>query len=337
MLFQRILGATALLTVTLTQTPAFARSQDSVTPYDDLQSREVLTPGQTYLTFMEKNVKPSLDAFQEVITGSHAFKSKRWGELQGELIAQGAGVAIRIDSQNYLFNVGYLDGSDAANDVKSGRSYGVGPRGTQSDPSDIAYLRELEHYLKREPGAAGDFIEALMLVLTDCDPSGWSKLSVEGQSVATDFLAIYTAELDRHLMVHLNPRQHPWEIDLAAATFVSIFSAESGLILKDGKFVEGNLESWWAQGQSGSGIGNTRRDRLSLQARISKVEAGSSESREIANEIGARANDDLIQGVLLYLNSSNAPASMGRSRLPQAVAAYLVNVQKHTDEIARLR
>ena len=48
-----------------------------------------------------------------------------------------------------------------------------------------------------------------MQALTDCDTSGWSELSTAGQMVATDFLAIYTAESDRHLMVNNNPASIP--------------------------------------------------------------------------------------------------------------------------------
>ena len=46
---------------------------------------------------------------------------------------------------------------DPQNDVKSGRSYGVGPAGTESDPSDVAYLRELESYFHLGAWIRGTF------------------------------------------------------------------------------------------------------------------------------------------------------------------------------------
>jgi hypothetical protein len=341
-MFLRTAGALcAIVSLTASLTSgAFAAHHSTVTAFDDIQTRLELKPGQTFLSFMQSQVKPGLDAFEETIKNDPANQAHNYGKLQTNLIAEGAGVAIRIDARNYVFNIGYNDGSDAKNDVKSGRSYGVGPTGSESDPSDLAYLTELEAYLKSEPAATGDFVEALMKVITNCDASGWSKLSEAGQIVATDFVAIYTAELDRHLMVNLDPKTHPWEIDLAAATFVSIFDAQSGLLMKNGALVEGSIKDWWAKGQVGSGIGETRRDRLALQQLIAKSEASSDEAGAIAQLIGASADADLIQGVLLYLNSSNAPADMTGGQGEQLTAqlrSYLVNVQSHAGQIASLQ
>lgn len=327
----------ALCTVLSISQTTFAATHQEVTPYNDLQTRLTLKPGQTYLAFMQKQVKPGLDSYEETIQKDPATRSKKYSQLQTNLIAKGAGVAIRIDAKNYIFNIGYLDGSDAKNDIKSGRSYGVGPTGAESDPSDLAYLKELEVYLKSEPAAAGEFVETLMKVLTDCDASGWSALSVNGQIVATDFLAIYTAELDRHLMVNLNPRQHPWEIDLAAATFVSIFDTATGLLMQNGSLVKASIQQWWAQGSQGSGIGETRRDRLALQKLIAQNEENSQEARELSQIIGANDNADVIQGVLEYLNSSNAPAQMSGGegeKLTELVKSYLMHVQTHSGQIA---
>lgn len=318
---------------------SFAASQPIVTAYGELQKKLVLQSGQTYLAFMQKQVKPALDSFEEVILNDPAMQAKNYRQLQKNLIAQGAGVAIRIDSQNYIFNIGYLDGSDPENDVKSGRSYSVGPKGTESDPSDLAYLKGLEAYLTSEPQSAGDFIEALMRVITNCDSSVWSHLSIAGQSVATDFLAIYTAELDRHLMVKLNPRKHPWEVDLAAATFISLFNTASGLMMQDGALVPGSIQSWWAQGRVGSGIGETRRDRIRLQKLIARAEHDSREADEISKLVGEHTRDDVIQGVLEYLNSSDAPQDMTGGEgelLTYMIRNYLVHVQAHSDSITAL-
>src|SRR5271170_2684084 len=144
----------------------YASNQPGVTPFNAIRTRLELTSGQTYLAFMRAQVKPGLDAYKGVIEADPANQARNYRQLQVNLVAEGAGVAIRIDEQNYIFNIGYLDGSDPVNDVKSGRSYGVGPLGTESDPSDVAYLRELESYLRSEPTAVGEFVEALMKVLT---------------------------------------------------------------------------------------------------------------------------------------------------------------------------
>lgn len=323
----------------LTQS-AFSATQSSVVPFNSLRIRLGLQPGQTYLSFMQKQVKPSLDWYENVIEGDPATRSHDYRQLQSNLIAKGAGVAILINNQNYIFNVGYLNGSNPSDDVKSGRSYGVGPTGRQSDPSDLAYLKELEAYLHTEPQSAGAFIETLMRVITNCDTSGWPHLSAAGQIVATDFLAIYTAELDRHLMVGLNPKAHPWEIDLAAATFVSIFNASSGLLMRNSTLVPGSIQQWWAQGSQGSGIGETRRDRIALQQLIAREEANSAEVQGLQSVIGHRPDGDVIQGTLEYLNSPAAPPSFSGAQLEELtymMRDYLLHVQAHASQIASFR
>lgn len=336
-MFSRLIYSFTVLAV-LAQ-PVFAARQSAVTPFEDLSTQLTLKAGQTYLGFMKKKVKPALDAFEATIQNDPAMQAGNWSLLQKNLIAQGAGVAIRIDDNNYIFNVGYLDGSDAANDVKSGRSYGVGPTSQQSDPSDIAYLTELENYLSSEPEATGDFVHALMLVLTNCDTSGWANLSEAGQIVATDFLAIYTAESDRHLMVNLSATSHPWEIDLAAATFVSIFDTATGLIMQDGVLTEGSIKMWWAKGTTGSGIGNTRKDRIALQRLIAQNDAESDLLLEISDVVGKSVEKDAIQGVLVYLNSSASPLTMPKGdaeQLASLMRDYLVHVQDNADQIAQV-
>jgi hypothetical protein len=328
----------------LSSTLALAATHSDVTAYEDLKSRFELQSGQTYLAFVKNQIKPALDSYEQKIQNDPASKSKNYSKLQTDLIAQGAGVAIRIDSQNYIFNIGYLDGSDAQNDIKSGRSYGVGPSGTESDPSDLAYLKELESYLSSEPEASGDFIFALMSVLTDCDASGWSALSAQGQAVATDFLAIYTAELDRHLMVNLAPNRHPWETDLAAATFVSVFDVTTGLMMQNGSLAKGSIKDWWALGKQGSGIGETRSDRQALQALIAKKEASSKESQQIESLVksagGQIAGHDVIQGLLVFLSSTSTPEHFSASEvrtLSEGMKNYLSQVRADSNEIAQLQ
>lgn len=283
-----------------------AAVQKDTTSYDTFRTQLQLKPGQTYLSMMINEVKPALDGFKNDIDEEAQNFPKQYRKWQTDLISQGAGVAIRIDSKNYFFNVGYGDGSNVNDDLKSGRSYGVGPTHRQSDPSDIAYLTELEEYLKSEPQNAAAFYEALFKVLLNCDSSGWSQLSNKGQIVATDFLAIYTAELDRHLMVDLAPTSHPWEIDLAAATLDSAFVATVGKMVKQGEMQDGSVKEFWAPGKVGSGIGETRRDRKILQKLIadyeSKSHTGAAAINKISNVIG-QVDQDVVQSLLEYLNS----------------------------------
>jgi hypothetical protein len=318
-----------LSTLTLTALTAvlplssFGALQKDTVPYNHFRAQISMQAGQPYLTMMISQVKPGLDAFKGDIDQEASQFPNQYRKWQTDLVAAGAGVAIRIDEHNYFFNVGYGDGSNGSDDLKSGRSYGVGPTGRQSDPSDIAYLTELEQYLQSEPQNAPAFYSAILKAILNSDTSGWAQLSSAGQIVATDFLAIYTAELDRHLMVDLKPTAHPWEIDLAAATFDAAYVAASGKMVKDGQLTEGSVKDFWAPGKQGSGIGETRTDRKALQKILAKFEssqqAGAATIREV-QEITGSNNADVIQGMLEYVNS---PEQANHSALNVRNAAAL--------------
>ena len=220
--------------------------------------------------------------------------------------ASGAGTLIVLDENNYYYNYGYKSGQDPEEDVKSGRSFSAGPLHNANDASDVFYLNELEKYLS-ETTEMKPFYEALLKILVKCDTSGLKKLTPLGQTVLTDFVAIYTAESDRHIMVDLNPAKHPWEIDLAGTTFVSAFAVRVGKIMKDGTLTEGHAREWWAMSSLGngrSGIGETRKDRRQLQKLITDyLLVNTSEKVQVIQKIiGERRDQDMIQGLLEYLN-----------------------------------
>jgi hypothetical protein len=222
-------------------------------------------------------------------------------------MASGAGTLVRIDAENYFYNFGYRDGGEA-DDVKSGRSYGAGPGHAANDASDIFYLNELEQLLK-EDDRPQEFYRAFLELLTAADTSGYGRLTEQQQTVATDLLAIYTAELDRHLMVNLNPSQHPWENDLAEATFVSLFNTESGMMYQDGSLTKAPLRQHWAKSSfsNRSGIGITRNDRRALQQKISAYlrEYHAEEIAELESLIGSRRDGDIFRGLMEFINNAS--------------------------------
>ncbi len=186
-------------------------------------------------------------------------------------MVNGAGTLINIDKDNYFINIAYRDGTQTK-DFMSGRSYSFTPFHKGKDISDVYYLSGLEHFLKEKNEADIFYQHILTLLLeTDIHPFNKRHLSKSGQSVLTDFLTIYTAEIDRHIMGHLNPKRHYWENDLAEVTFVAPFCIKTGKILKEGKLVQGHLKEWWAKSprdNGRSGIGITRQDRRKLETFI---------------------------------------------------------------------
>jgi hypothetical protein len=220
-------------------------------------------------------------------------------------LVSGAGTLVVIDQRNYFYNFGYRDGSKA-DDVKSGRSYGASPGHNANDASDILYLKELSDYLA-ETDEPEQYFRVFLQIMADSNSNTYSMLSEKGQTAMTDFIAIYTAELVRHTMVDLNPKKHPWENDLAEATFMSVYSQASGLLLKGKELIESPLRGYWAKSQwSGrSGIGIGRSDRRRLQRVVSRYIRA--EYKLIANDIdqiiGKRRDGDLFRGLMEFINN----------------------------------
>ena len=98
-------------------------------------------------------------------------------------LASGAGTEVVINDKNFYYNFGYKPGSqdkvELAKDVKSGRSFGASPGHRALDASDVYYLSELDAFLikNKDPSA---FYESLLRILAQDDPSGYSKLNLDG-------------------------------------------------------------------------------------------------------------------------------------------------------------
>jgi hypothetical protein len=132
-------------------------------------------------------------------------------------LASGGGVAVKINEQNYAYNVNYGTGL-TEKDEMTGRSYGESQSRPALDASDKLYLQSLENYVRTESNVA-EFYKSILDILINNDSSHYSKMSAVGQAVATDFLAVYVAEQDRHLMANL--KSHHWDDALLQVTLLS--------------------------------------------------------------------------------------------------------------------
>ncbi|MEY4630519.1 MAG: hypothetical protein RIQ81_639 [Pseudomonadota bacterium] len=152
-------------------------------------------------------------------------------------IASGKGVLVRLDDENYCYNYGYAPGSGGADleadktSRKTGRSYGASIERNAYDPSDNDYLRGLAVYAyEASDRELAKFYSVLFQILLKSDASGLKDLSPAGQTVMSDFMAIYMAELDRHLMTGL--KMYEWENALTEITMLAAYSAQDqGLTL----------------------------------------------------------------------------------------------------------
>ncbi len=259
----------------------------------------------------------------------------------------GIGVKVKLDANNYNYHVLYKTGKrDPHQEVMSGRSFSSSPGRKAADATDPEYLRDLEEYLK-ETQDVKPFIQTMILSLANSDTSGYRNLSDAGQAVLGDFFTVYTAEAVRHLMVNLQDGVHPWEIDLAAVTFISPISVRMGKIVTGGELKQDTIGGWFApspnnkpDGPQRSGIGITRRDRKKLQAAIHKYEMGTADGKKIITEIqsiiGNNGNqNDVIQGVFEYLSATYTPATMGARAQKLATLMAQFN-QMITDDAAQI-
>jgi hypothetical protein len=260
------------------------------------------------------------------------------------LLASGSGTLVTIDQANYFYNVGYQKPN-----VKSGRSYAVASGRSLLDPSDRDYLTEMAAYLKPTTTPdAGPFYTAMLRVLTNCNSSDYATLPASAQVTATDFLAIYTAELDRHVMVNLVPATHPWEIDLAEVTFLTSYGAASGMVMKNGALVPGTAVAYYAVGTSGSGIGETRKDFVKLATKITAFESGAQHHPELVNaivnltpisdqKILSQVKADVIRRYLVYLNRPEFQSSIQShaSDFVNAMVVFLKQINVDNSQITQ--
>jgi hypothetical protein len=133
-------------------------------------------------------------------------------------LASGGGVVIKYHTNNYAYNVHY-----DTTEQKSGRSFGAGPTRLANDASDKAYLDDIEEYIATEKENLPEFYYTLMQSLLNSDSSNYVNISKFGQTVLTDFLAVYTAEQARNLMdgkVHSH-----WDAALLEVTLLASFHA----------------------------------------------------------------------------------------------------------------
>ena len=259
----------------------------------------------------------------------------------------GIGVKVKLDANNYNYHVLYKTGKrDPHQEVMSGRSFSSSPGRLAADATDPEYLRDLEAYIK----ATSDmkpFFNTMILSLANSDTSGLRNLSDAGQAVLGDFFTVYTAEAVRHLMVNLADGVHPWEIDLAAVTFVSPISVRMGKIVTDGELKTDTIGGWFAPspnnkpgGPQRSGIGITRRDRKKLQAAIHKYEMGTPDGKKLIADIQAIVGNngnqnDVIQAVFEYLSATYTPATMGANATKLATLMAQFG-QMITDDAAQI-
>jgi hypothetical protein len=213
---------------------------------------------------------------------------------------------------------------------KTGRGYAsVLPERKLLDATDKDYLSEINNIFR--PGAASDpslFFSAVLDVLTQCETTKIGTLNGSVKEGVGDFLAVYFAEADRNAMSDL--KKHSWQKDLLHATCLGSYVAGAG----------GDTTKFFAKGQSGSGIGDTRNARHQLAMQVCNAEAkinpGAFNALQslIGGEIAAYGGD-LFQQLADYLNNPNNSASVleNADKIADAATALMVSIHDNASSI----
>jgi hypothetical protein len=133
-------------------------------------------------------------------------------------LISGGGVVIEFAPENYAYNVHY-----DKKEQRSGRSFGASPTRGANDASDKAYLDDISEYSAEGTRNLAEFNKTLLDSLLNSDTGNYPKVTDLGQTVMTDFLAVYTAEQARNLMdgkvdIH-------WDAALLEVTMLASFHA----------------------------------------------------------------------------------------------------------------
>ncbi|MBI4402555.1 MAG: hypothetical protein HY537_00245 [Deltaproteobacteria bacterium] len=271
--------------------------------------------------------------------------ARPWAIADYLMMASGAALLVHLDSQNYYYNVSYFN-----DDVNKGRSFGAGPSHPADDASYPFYLRNFQVYLENVDDLS-PFYRAVLAILTESDPSKMKEVdsesieaefnnvpvTVDGQTLVTDFVTIYTAELYRHVISALE--RHDWENALAELTFVSAFSQKEGVVQKENNtIVKGNATDWRYVGEEGSGIGGRagRQRRLFQQKVCKAARALALTSLQKIDAITGK-RDDCFNGVMRFLNNYKTQDAVKKSadKLSAAVVEFLSDIRKRSKEVAK--
>lgn len=276
-----------------------------------------------------------------------------------EVLVSGGGLAIKIDGKNTNYHVNYGDGTHDKDEM-TGRSFGEAPSHKASDASDKFYLNSLEKYVRGNRENSINFYRSLLQIVVNSDPTGFDQISPEGQTVASDFLSVYTAEQVRHLMADL--RRHPWDEALLEVTLLAAFHAgqnkiqvmyngkltentnpqTSGCDPKDARLRPASLTDYWQFSRSPdpkscrrSGINVTRKDFRALEKEITKRIYA--QKPELVKKVeshfqGIKITGNVFADFSSYVINNNTPSLIADGdALVEDFLAFLQEVQRSAE------
>lgn len=276
------------------------------------------------------------------------------------LISSG-GVAVQFDRNNISYNVNYGTGENA-NDERTGRSFGESNDRLALDASDKHYLTILEDYVTTDADNIGQFYKTLLTILLNNDTTGYGKITKAGQAVATDFLSVYIAEQNRHLMSNFT--KHPWDEALLEVTLLAAFHAGqekihvmyggeltdttrqqvTGCSADEAREKNASLVDYWQFSSNPdpahctrSGINITRKDFRALGAQITSYqrEVNPELVQRIETHMGITKSKNLFADLSGFIINLDTPDSLDRETLKLAsdFTEFLLAAKESAEEM----
>ena len=309
----------------------------------------------TFYKFIHESLAPEMESL-----ASSAGKVPNQQALE-----QGLGVAVRLDDNNYNVHENF------PKSAQGGRSYGW-TSGQVGDWSDKMYLDNLALVVvEKDKGDLRNFYQTIIQLLGACDAHGLAALTnnydsktntgVPTQRVATNFLAIYTAEEYRAIQGTKNWDDAILEVTLLGAfhggqtTFTKFYRGKFttrsnvqetgnyyGLPSKDrnGKVIPtvakiATMNDYWqiSKTSTRSGIHLTAKDYGKMGTTITKYESTKAHNQTLSliqSIVGSGPN--VIQSISRYFTDGRADPSKTNA-LAVAVAEFLDQVNSDADVI----
>ncbi|MBI2520271.1 MAG: hypothetical protein HYV97_07630 [Bdellovibrio sp.] len=282
------------------------------------------------------------------------------------------GVVIQYAPENLAYNIHYGTGENKM-DERTGRSFGEGPVRSADDASDKNYLQDLEEFVLKYEDSMQSFYRTLIKALANSDTSDFSKIAPFGQTLLTDFLAVYTAEQARNLMdgrISLH-----WDAALLEVTLLAAFHAgqdEITLFYNDptqnnelvftnsvynqapgcegsvrGKERSARLYDYWQFSRNPdpsncrrSGINLTKDAFRTLGETITEFEREKHPElvERLENHFGVESTKNIFKSLSQFFISADAKSKVGTresNELAEDVAAFLLQVKRDARTITR--
>jgi hypothetical protein len=303
---------------------------------------------RSYYDMVRSQIGPTIEKFAPQAKGPATNKSE---------LKAGHGVTVKLSQFNFNIHVNYPATS------LGGRSYGW-TRGEVGDWSDEVYLDHLAAALQVDDAdETARFYKLLIRVLGACNvedkDSNIETLANPTQRVATNFVAIYTAEAYR-AMVPEQPHKG-WDDALFQVTMLGAFHSGQASLTKyymgtfsnkskkqgpgvyrgpnaDGAPTkDAELNDYWqfsANPQSRqSGINETRADFVQMGRKITKY-AKANGAKSVANiEAVVGESDNVIQAVSHYFTNGRSKDVSKIDSLANDVADFMTNIRADADKM----